>query len=91
MFHKGLLQWMGRTIAPKSFDRKNTRAVLHDSQRKARIEAHSVHNHSAGATLPMIAPLLGAREEKFLAQQVKKSGPREKFKLRKKAVPSGQL
>jgi hypothetical protein len=81
MLNKGLLQRVERTMTRKSFDRRYALAVLHDSQRKARIEAHTIYEHSAGTTLSMVASLLSASKEQLLAQEVKKSGPREKFKL----------
>ena len=51
------------------------RAVLHDGEREAGIDAPSVDQHRAGAALAVIAALLGAGEVEMIAQRVEQGRP----------------
>jgi len=42
MFDEGLLQWMKHASLRQAFDRRDPRAILHDREREARIDAPAV-------------------------------------------------
>ena len=70
MVDEGLLQGMQRSIPGKSFDGRDLRAVLHDSEHQAGIDPPAVNQHRAGAALTVIAPFLGACQGEMVAQGV---------------------
>ena len=52
-----LLQRVQRVPLGQPFDRRHLRAVLHDRQGQARVDAPAVHQDRAGAALPVVAAL----------------------------------
>ena len=61
--------------AREAFDGRDLRAVLHDGEREAGIDAPAVDQHRAGAALAVVAALLGAGEVEMLAQRVEQRRP----------------
>jgi hypothetical protein len=70
----------------KAFDGGDFRAVLHDRQRQAGIDAAAVDQNRAGAALPMVAALFGAGQTEMVAQRIEQGGPRSDFELFSRAV-----
>ena len=70
MVDERLLQRMQRAVVRQAFDRGDLRAIVHDGERQARIDAPAVDQHGAGAALALIAALFRAGQVEMLAQQV---------------------
>jgi hypothetical protein len=56
----------------QAFDRRHLAANNCDREREARVRAAPIEEHGAGATLAVVAPLLGAGQVEHLAQRVEK-------------------
>ena len=76
MVDECLLQWVQRAIGREAFDGGDLRAVLHDRERQAGIDAPAVNQHGAGAALAVIAALFCAGEVEMIAQCVEQRRPR---------------
>jgi hypothetical protein len=72
MFDEGFLQGMEVLGLSQPFDRGDPVAFMHDREREARIDAHSVHDHRARPALAVVAALLGAGQAEMLAQGIEK-------------------
>jgi hypothetical protein len=57
----------------QAFDGGDLGALVHDGQRQAGVDALAVHQHGAGAALPVVAALLGAGQVQVLAQGVEQA------------------
>src|SRR3984957_14062428 len=67
MFDEGLLQGMQRAGSAEALDRGDLAAFILHSESEAGIDALAVDQDGAGATRPLIAPLLRAEEVHMLA------------------------
>ena len=70
MIDERLLQRMQRAVGREALDRGDLRAVVHDGERQARVDAPPVDQHGARAALAVIAAFLRAGQVEMLAQQV---------------------
>ena len=86
MVDEGLLQGMQRAIPGKSFDGCDLRAVFHDGERQAGVDAPAIDQHGAGAALTVIAAFLGAGQREMVAQGVQECGPRHKVERAPDAI-----
>ena len=59
-----------------AFDRRDVVAVVHTSERQARVDASPVHQNGAGPALAVIAALFRAGQAKVVAQGIQKRGAR---------------
>lgn len=60
--------------------------AVHDCECEAGIDAASIYNGGAGATLPVVTSLLCASERKMFSQCVKESCPRINLEMMDVAV-----
>ena len=60
----------------ETFDGRDAVAFVHHREREAGVDAASVDDHRAGATLAVIATFLGAGEVQVVAQRVEQRGAR---------------
>ncbi len=81
MVDEGLLQGMQRAVRRQTLDGGHLRAVLHDGERQAGVDAPAVDQHGAGAALAVIAALFGAGQVEMVAQSVKERRPRRHREL----------
>jgi hypothetical protein len=72
---EGLLKWMQHAVIGEPFDRRHGRAVLHDRQREAGIDAPAVDQNRARAALAVIAAFLGPSEADVLAKRIQQRRP----------------
>src|SRR5262249_52747861 len=75
MLDEGLLQRGKRGSLRQTFDGRYPRAILHDRQREARIDAPAVEENGAGAALAVVAALFGPGKVEIEAQRVEQGGP----------------
>ena len=66
---------MQPALLGEPLDGRDRAAILHDRELKAGVHAYAVDQHRAGATLAMVAALLGAGEIEVLAQEVEQRRP----------------
>ena len=73
---EGVLHRMqGAVRRRQALDRRDVRAVPHDGQLQACVDALAIDQHGAGAALAVVAALLAARQVKVLQQQIQQAGP----------------
>src|ERR1700693_2594730 len=77
---------MQRAFRRQPFDCGDLGAILHDGEREAGIDAPSVNEHRAGATLAVVTTLFGASQVGMIPQCVQQSGPRCNFECSFDAV-----
>jgi hypothetical protein len=81
MFHEGCLHWMQGIMRSEAFNGGDLVAVMHDSQRETRVHSAAIHMDGAGATLAVVASLLGSEQRELLTQGVKQRGAGVHLKL----------
>ena len=81
MLDERLLQRVQHASLRQSFDGRDLRAVFHDRQCQAGIDAPAVDQHGAGAALTVVAALLGPGEVEMQTQCVEQRGPRRDVQL----------
>jgi hypothetical protein len=75
MIDERLLHRVELPTPGKALDRGDARALQHDGQGQARIDAAAVDQHRTGAALAVIAALFGARQVEVLAQRIEQRRP----------------
>ena len=86
MRDEGLLQRMQRAALRQALDGRDMRAVLHDSQRQARIDPPAIDQNRARAALAVVAAFLGSGQIEIESQGVKQRGPRRQSQFSLDAV-----
>ena len=76
MGDKGLLNRMKSAALCHPLDRKDVSAVMTDRKRKARVDASSIDNDCAGATLAAVTALLGPGQMQPFAKKIQKRDAR---------------
>ena len=71
---------------PEPFDGGNAVAFVHDREREAGIDAASVDDHRAGATLSVVATFFGAGEMQMVTQRIEQRGARVELQRARFAV-----
>jgi hypothetical protein len=75
VLNKSRLQRMEPVAVSEPLDRCDGFAVMHCSEREARVDAAPIQQHRARAALAVIAALLGSCQREMLTQSVEKSCP----------------
>src|SRR5262249_43687790 len=75
MLDEGLLQRVKRASLRQAFDGRDPRAIVHNRQREARIDAPALEENGAGAALAVVAPLFRSGEVEIEAQRIEQRGP----------------
>ncbi|MNI73685.1 hypothetical protein D3C73_1297090 [compost metagenome] len=86
MFDEGGLHRVQRGGRAQAFNGGDLGPVMHDGQRQTGIDAPPVQHHRTGATLAVVATLLGAGQVQMFAQRVQQRGAHVQGHLARRAI-----